>query len=542
MTRFVFITGGVVSSLGKGIAAASLGALLQARGYKVRIRKLDPYLNVDPGTMSPYQHGEVFVTDDGAEADLDLGHYERFTGVHATRGDSYTSGRIYAEVIAKERRGDYLGGTVQVIPHITDAIKDAATADTEGLDFVLVEVGGTVGDIESLPFLEALRQLHNELGPQRSLFMHLTLVPYIPSAGELKTKPTQHSVKELLGLGIQPQILLCRCDRPIPENERRKIALFCNVRPESVIPALDASSIYAVPLQYHAEGLDREVLRHFGLSIYGEPDLTHWKRFVQRLENPEGEVKIAVVGKYITLLDAYKSLAEALVHGGTAHGVKVRLDWVDSQIFESPNAVERLEGVHGILVPGGFGERGAEGKIEAVRFAREHKIPFLGICFGMQMAVIEAARNLVGIEGASSTEFGPCDEPVVGLLTEWQRGNAREMRSAEGDLGGTMRLGAYQAKLAEGSLVRQVYGQPVIEERHRHRYEVNIGYRERLEEAGLRFSGLSPDGLLPEIVEYPDHPWFIGVQYHPELKSKPFSPHPLFAGFVGAAVKQARLV
>jgi len=542
MTRFVFITGGVVSSLGKGIAAASLGALLQARGYKVRLRKLDPHLNVDPGTMSPYQHGEVFVTDDGAEADLDLGHYERFTGVHASKLDAYTSGRIYADVIAKERRGDYLGGTVQVIPHITDAIKEAATADTEGLDFVLIEVGGTVGDIESLPFLEALRQLHNELGPQRSLFMHLTLVPYIPSAGELKTKPTQHSVKELLGLGIQPQILLCRCDRPIPENERRKIALFCNVRPESVIPALDASSIYAVPLQYHSEGLDREVLRHFGLSIYGEPDLSGWNRIVQRLENPEGEVRIAVVGKYISLLDAYKSLAEALTHGGIHHGVKVKLDWVDSQIFETPNALQRLEGVHGILVPGGFGERGAEGKIEAVRFARERKIPFLGICFGMQMAVIEAARNLVGLEKASSTEFGPTDEPVVGLLTEWLRGNERERRTAAGDLGGTMRLGAYPAVLAEGSLVRQVYGRSEIEERHRHRYEVNIGYRERLEEAGLRFSGLSPDGLLPEIVEYPDHPWFLGVQYHPELKSKPFQPHPVFAGFIGAAVKQARLV
>lgn len=542
MTRFVFITGGVVSSLGKGIAAASLAALLQARGHKVRLRKLDPYLNVDPGTMSPYQHGEVFVTDDGAEADLDLGHYERFTGVHATKGDSFTSGRIYADVIAKERRGDYLGGTVQVIPHITDAIKAAATADTDGLDFVLVEVGGTVGDIESLPFLEALRQLHNELGPQRSLFMHLTLVPYIPSAGELKTKPTQHSVKELLGLGIQPQILLCRCDRPIPENERRKIALFCNVRPESVIPALDASSIYAVPLQYHAEGLDREVLRHFGLSVYGEPDLSRWKHIVNRLTNPEGEVNIAVVGKYISLLDAYKSLAEALIHGGIKHGVKVNLQWVDSQVFETPNAVERLEGVHGILVPGGFGERGAEGKIEAVRFAREKKVPFLGICFGMQMAVIEAARNLVGLEKASSTEFGPTDEPLVGLLTEWLRGNDREKRSKEGDLGGTMRLGSYPAALAEGSLVREVYGAPEITERHRHRYEVNIGYRERLEQAGLRFSGLSPDGLLPEIVEYPDHPWFIGVQYHPELKSKPFEPHPLFAGFIGAAVKQARLV
>jgi CTP synthase len=542
MTRFVFTTGGVVSSLGKGIAAASLGALLQARGYKVRMRKLDPYLNVDPGTMSPYQHGEVFVTDDGAETDLDLGHYERFTGVHATKGDAFTSGRIYADVIAKERRGDYLGGTVQVIPHITDAIKEAVLADTDGLDFVLIEVGGTVGDIESLPFLEALRQLHNELGPQRSLFMHLTLVPYIASAGELKTKPTQHSVKELLGLGIQPQILLCRCDRPIPENERRKIALFCNVRPESVIPALDAGSIYEVPLQYHQEGLDREVLRHFGLSIYGQPDLSGWQRIVSRLQNPEGEVKIAVVGKYINLLDAYKSLTEALIHGGIKHGVKVRLDFVDSQVFESPKALERLEDVHGILVPGGFGERGAEGKIEAVRFARERKIPFLGICFGMQMAVIEAARNLVGLEGASSTEFGPCDEPVVGLLTEWLRGNEKERRGAEGDLGGTMRLGVYPADLAEGSLVRRVYGQAEIRERHRHRYEVNIGYRERLEQAGLRFSGLSPDGLLPEIVEYPDHPWFIGVQYHPELKSKPFDPHPLFAGFVGAAVKQARLV
>ncbi|MBC9209748.1 CTP synthase [Roseomonas aerophila] len=542
MTRFVFITGGVVSSLGKGIAAASLGALLQARGYKIRLRKLDPYLNVDPGTMSPYQHGEVFVTDDGAETDLDLGHYERFTGVHAKQADAHTSGRIYADVIAKERRGDYLGGTVQVIPHITDAIKEAATADTDGLDFVLIEVGGTVGDIESLPFLEALRQLNNELGPQRSLFMHLTLVPYIPAAGELKTKPTQHSVKELLGLGIQPQILLCRCDRPIPENERRKIALFCNVRPESVIPALDTSPIYNVPLMYHAEGLDREVLRHFGLSSYGEPDLSRWTRIVNRVTQPEGEVNIAVVGKYISLLDAYKSLAEALGHGGIEHGVKVNLHWVDSQIFETPNALDRLEGVHGILVPGGFGERGAEGKIEAVRFAREKKVPFLGICFGMQMAVIEAARNLIGLDKASSTEFGPCEEPVVGLLTEWLRGNDREKRSKEGDLGGTMRLGAYPAALAEGSLVRDVYGKAEIEERHRHRYEVNIGYRERLEEAGLRFSGLSPDGLLPEIVEYPDHPWFIGVQYHPELKSKPFDPHPLFAGFVGAAVKQARLV
>ena len=545
MTRFVFITGGVVSSLGKGIAAASLAALLQARGHKVRLRKLDPYLNVDPGTMSPYQHGEVFVTDDGAETDLDLGHYERFTGVAATRADNWTSGRIYGEVIAKERRGDFLGGTVQVIPHITDAIKAAVVAETDGIDFVLVEIGGTVGDIESLPFLEAIRQMANELGPQRSLFVHLTLVPYIPSAGELKTKPTQHSVKELLSLGIQPQILLCRCDRPIPENERRKIALFCNVRPESVIPALDASSIYAVPSAYSREGLDREVLRHFGLSVYGEPDMSRWSGIMSAIDQPEGEVTIAVVGKYTGLLDAYKSLAEALAHGGIAHRVKVKLDWVDSEIFDgSPNdAVARLNGVHGVLVPGGFGERGTPGKIAAVRFARERKIPFFGICFGMQMAVIEAARNLVGIEGANSTEFGPCTEPVVGLLTEWTRGNAVENREAGGALGGTMRVGAYPAVLGEDTLVRAVYGGASrIEERHRHRYEVNVAYRERLEKAGLKFSGLSPDGVLPEIVEVEDHPWFIGVQYHPELKSKPFAPHPLFAGFVGAAVKQARLV
>jgi CTP synthase len=544
MARFVFITGGVVSSLGKGIASASLGALLQARGYKVRLRKLDPYLNVDPGTMSPYQHGEVYVTDDGAETDLDLGHYERFTGVAARKADNWTTGRLYLDVIAAERRGDYLGGTVQVIPHITDKIKEVIQAETDGYDFVLVEIGGTVGDIESLPFLEAIRQLANELGPQRSLFMHLTLVPFIPSAGELKTKPTQHSVKELLGLGIQPQILLCRCDRPIPENERRKIALFCNVRPESVIPALDASTIYEVPLAYHREGLDQEVLRHFGLSAYGEPDMKRWERIVQAVKHPEGEVTVAVVGKYTNLLDAYKSLNEALTHGGIAHNVRVNLDWVDSQIFENDAAaLARLEKVNGILVPGGFGERGSEGKIEAVRFARERRVPFFGICFGMQMAVIEAARNLLGIQGASSTEFGPCAEPVVGLLTEWQRGNAVERRDASGDLGGTMRLGAYPAVLAEGSLVREVYGGAArIEERHRHRYEVNIAYRERLEAAGLRFSGLSPDGVLPEIVEYPDHPWFIGVQYHPELKSKPFDPHPLFAGFIGAAVKQARLV
>ena len=543
MTRFVFITGGVVSSLGKGIASAALGALLQARGYRVRLRKLDPYLNVDPGTMSPYQHGEVFVTDDGAETDLDLGHYERFTGVHATRFDNATTGRIYAEVIARERRGDYLGATVQVIPHITDAIKDVILNDTDDLDFALIEIGGTVGDIESLPFLEAIRQLGNELGSERVMYVHLTLVPYIRSAGELKTKPTQHSVKELQNVGIQPQMLLCRCDRPIPDAERRKIASFCNVRPDAVVPALDVDTIYAVPLSYHAEGMDREVLRHFDLPLDQPLDLRRWERIADVVRAPEGEVRIAVVGKYTDLLDSYKSLAEALAHGGIANRVRVHLDWVDSQVFEQPNTVQQLEGVHGILVPGGFGERGTEGKIAAVRFARERRVPFFGICFGMQMAVIEIARNLAGMSHASSSEFGPCSTPVVGLLTEWARGNEVERRQAGGELGGTMRLGAYPAVLAENSLVRRIYGDvPEIAERHRHRYEVNINFRERLEATGIRFSGLSPDGVLPEIIELPGHPWFIGVQFHPELKSKPFAPHPLFAGFIAAAVRQSRLV
>jgi CTP synthase len=543
MTRFVFITGGVVSSLGKGIASAALGSLLQARGYRVRLRKLDPYLNVDPGTMSPYQHGEVFVTDDGAETDLDLGHYERFTGVHASRADNATTGKIYSEVIAKERRGDYLGATVQVIPHITDAIKDVIVRQVDDVDFVLIEIGGTVGDIESLPFLEAIRQLGNELGPERTMFAHLTLVPYIPSAGELKTKPTQHSVKELQNVGIQPQLLLCRCDRPIPEAERRKIASFCNVRTEAVIPALDVDTIYSVPIAYHEEGMDREVLRHFGLSHDVEPDLRAWQKIVNIVRAPEGEVRIAVVGKYTNLLDSYKSLAEALAHGGIANGVKVRLDWVDSQVFEEPDTVQRLDEVHGILVPGGFGERGTEGKIAAVRFAREREVPFFGICFGMQMAVIECARNLAGLEEASSTEFGPCATPVVGLLTEWARGNEIERRREGGNMGGTMRLGAYPAVLEAGSLVRDIYGGAgEIRERHRHRFEVNIHYRQVLEEAGMRFSGLSPDGVLPEIIEYPDHPWFVGVQFHPELKSKPRDPHPLFSSFIAAAVRQARLV
>ena len=544
MTRFIFITGGVVSSLGKGLAAAALAALLQERGYKVRMRKLDPYLNVDPGTMSPYQHGEVYVTYDGAEPDLDLGHYERFTGVAARRSDNVTTGQIYMNVITRERRGDYLGATIQVIPHVTDAIKEFARGDLEDEDFVLCEIGGTVGDIEGLPFLEAIRQLGNELGRERSLFMHLTLVPYIPAAGELKTKPTQHSVKELQSVGIQPDILLCRSDREIPVEQRRKIGLFCNLRSEAVIPALDVASIYEVPLSYHREGLDTEVLRHFGmLASDAEPNLSRWTEILHRVQNPEGTVRIAVVGKYTSLLDSYKSLAEALTHGGIANNVKVELEWIDSEIFETETeALLRLEDVHGILVPGGFGERGSEGKIAAVTFARERRIPYFGICFGMQMACIEVARNLAEIKGAGSTEFGPCAEPVVGLLTEWTRGNTRETRSAEGALGGTMRLGAYECRLESGSRVRQVYGSERIFERHRHRYEVNINYRDALQGTGLVFSGMSPDGVLPEIVELPGHPWFVGVQFHPELKSKPFDPHPLFTSFVEAAVEQSRLV
>ncbi len=542
MTRFIFITGGVVSSLGKGLCSASLGALLQARGYKVRLRKLDPYLNVDPGTMSPYQHGEVYVTDDGAETDLDLGHYERFTGVASRQTDSVTTGRIYSNVIAKERRGDYLGGTVQVIPHVTDAIKEFIQSDIQDEDFILCEIGGTVGDIESLPFLEAIRQLGNELGHERALYMHLTLIPFISAAGELKTKPTQHSVKELLGLGIQPDILMCRIDRPLPASDRRKIALFCNVREEKVIPALDVDTIYQVPISYHDEGLDREVLKHFKLPVDKEPDLRRWYDIVERVRRPEGEVTIAIVGKYIQLKDAYKSLSEALEHGGIANNVHVKLDWIDSEIFEREDAVNHLEHVDGILVPGGFGERGAEGKIQAAKFARERKVPYFGICFGMQMAVIEAARNIVGLAGASSTEFGEAKHPVVGLMTEWVKGNEVQKRTERGDKGGTMRLGAYPCALKPGTRVEEIYQSRTIAERHRHRYEVNINYKKQLEDAGLTFCGMSPDGVLPEMVEYPDHPWFIGVQFHPELKSKPHDPHPLFTSFVAAAVRQSRLV
>ena len=542
MARYVFITGGVVSSLGKGLASAALGALLQARGFSVRLRKLDPYLNVDPGTMSPLQHGEVFVTDDGAETDLDLGHYERFTGRPASQADNITTGRIYQGIIAKERRGDFLGATVQVIPHVTDAIKAFVTTGNEDVDFVLCEIGGTVGDIEGLPFFEAIRQLGNELPRGDTAFIHLTLVPFIPSAGELKTKPTQHSVKELRSIGIQPDVLLCRADRPLPSDERRKIALFCNVRPEAVIQALDVASIYDVPIAYHREGLDRELLAAFGITNAPEPDLRMWQEISETVAEPDGEVTVAIVGKYTGLKDAYKSLNEALVHGGIANKVKVNLEWIESQVFESQDAAAYLEDVNGILVPGGFGERGAEGKIHAARYARMRKLPYFGICFGMQMAVVEVARDLAGIEDASSTEFGPTEEPVIGLMTEWMRGEELERREQNSNLGGTMRLGAYDAVLAKGSEVAEIYGTTRISERHRHRYEVNMRYRNKLEAAGLRFSGLSPDGLLPEIVEIPDHPWFIGVQFHPELKSRPFAPHPLFKSFIGAAVEQSRLV
>ncbi|MEJ8475597.1 CTP synthase [Roseibium algae] len=542
MARYIFITGGVVSSLGKGLASAALGALLQARGYKVRLRKLDPYLNVDPGTMSPYQHGEVFVTDDGAETDLDLGHYERFTGRPANKQDNITTGRIYQDIIAKERRGDYLGGTVQVIPHVTDAIKAFVLDGNEDYDFVLTEIGGTVGDIEALPFFEAIRQIGNDLPRGDVVYVHLTLMPYIPSAGEMKTKPTQHSVKELRSIGIQPDILMIRCDRVIPESEQRKLSLFCNVRESAVIPAYDVKSIYDVPIAYHKEGLDDEVLAAFGIKGAPAPVLTRWEDISETVANPEGEVTIAIIGKYTVLKDAYKSLIEALVHGGLANQVKVNIEWIESETFEKEDPSPYLEGVHGILVPGGFGERGAEGKIAAAHFARTREVPYFGICFGMQMAVLEAARNLAGIKDANSTEFGPAKQPVVGLMTEWTKGNQREVRDEDGDLGGTMRLGAYQASFKPGSKIADIYGETSISERHRHRYEVNIGFREQLEACGLSFAGTSPDGVLPETVEIDGHPWFIGVQYHPEYKSRPFEPHPLFASFIEAAIKQSRLV
>ncbi|MFP3920211.1 MAG: CTP synthase [Dichotomicrobium sp.] len=542
MARYIFITGGVVSSLGKGLASAALGALLQARGYTVRLRKLDPYLNVDPGTMSPFQHGEVFVTDDGAETDLDLGHYERFTGVPCSQADNVTTGRIYSDIIAKERRGDFLGGTVQVIPHVTNAIQDFIVEGNEDVDFVLCEIGGTVGDIEGLPFFEAIRQLSIKLPPRDAIFIHLTLLPYVRAAGELKTKPTQHSVKELRSIGIQPNILLCRADREVPPEERRKIALFCNVRAEAVIQALDVPSIYDVPIAYHNEGLDSAVLDAFGIDGAPLPDLTRWETISETIANPDGDVTIAIVGKYTELQDAYKSLTEALVHGGIANRVRVNISWIEAEVFEREDPTPFLENVNGIIVPGGFGERGSAGKIAAAGFARTRGVPYFGICFGMQMAVIEVARHLAGLPGANSTEFGPADVPIIGLMTEWMRGNELEQRAESGDLGGTMRLGAYEAVLTPGSRVADIYHAGQISERHRHRYEVNMHYRDQLERAGLRVTGVSADGLLPEIVEIPDHPWFIGVQFHPELKSRPFEPHPLFASFVAAAVERSRLV
>jgi len=543
MSKFIFITGGVVSSLGKGLGSAALGALLQARGHSVRLCKLDPYLNVDPGTMSPFQHGEVFVTDDGAETDLDLGHYERFTGVHANKEDSVSSGRVYMNVLEKERRGDYLGGTVQVIPHVTNEIKDFVTSKDGSADFILCEIGGTVGDIESLPFLESIRQVGNQFGREKVLYIHTTLVPYIPAAGELKTKPTQHSVKELMSVGIRPSILLCRSDREIPQDELRKISLFCNIDEEKVIPALDVKTIYEVPLSYHKVGLDTQVLDYFKMDNSGDLDLSVWEDVVSRVKDPEGEVTIAVVGKYTNLADAYKSLNEALVHGGIANNAKVHIKFVEASVFDSDNPNDHLQGVDGILVPGGFGERGSEGKIKAAQFARENKVPYFGICFGLQMAVLEAARNLAGITDATSTEFGEGEgTPLVGLMTEWAKGNELESRDGDTDLGGTMRLGAYPCVFDKDSKIAQVYGSEEIEERHRHRYEVNMNYREQLEACGFKFAGTSPDGRLPETCEYPDHPWFIGVQYHPELKSKPLDPHPLFVSFVEAALKQSRLV
>jgi CTP synthase len=536
MAKFIFITGGVVSSLGKGLASASIGALLQARGYKVRLRKLDPYLNVDPGTMSPIQHGEVFVTDDGAETDLDLGHYERFTGVNARKGDNVTTGRIYSDLIAKERRGDYLGGTVQVIPHVTNLIKDFVTSGVSDTDFVLCEIGGTVGDIEALPFMEAIRQLGNDLGRDKVMYVHLTLLPYVSTAGELKTKPTQHSVKELLSIGIQPDLLLCRSEYPIPASERHKIALFCNLKPEQVIEALDSDVIYHVPVSYHEQGLDLQILKKFNLPDDKAPDLRIWNEIVEKKRNPQTTVKIAMVGKYTVLPDAYKSVIEALDHAGIANRAKVEIVWVNSRNIKDGLA-EELKDVNGVLVPGGFGEDGAEGKIAVIKYARENNIPYFGICFGMQMAVVEAARNILGIEDATSTEFKPHPDPIVGLMTEWATKDKVEKRSAAGDLGGTMRLGAYECTIKEGTLAHKIYGKTEVSERHRHRYEVNINYKDALEAKGVIFSGLSPDGKLPEIIENINHPWFLAVQFHPEFKSRPFEPHPIFRSFVEAAVK-----
>ena len=534
MARYVFVTGGVVSSIGKGLSSASLASLLQLRGFKVRIRKLDPYLNVDPGTMNPFQHGEVFVTDDGAETDLDLGHYERFTGISATQSDNITTGGIYSDIIKKERKGDYLGGTVQVVPHVTDHIKKFISHDIKNEDFVICEIGGTVGDIESLPFLEAIRQFSNDTEKKNSLFIHLTLVPYLKASGELKTKPTQHSVKELRSLGIQPDIIICRSEKKIPISERKKISLFCNVNIENVIETVDVRTIYEAPISFHKEKLDDRVLSYFNIKSKKIPNLTKWKNITTKVLNTTKNVNIGIIGKYVNLKDAYKSLDEALTHGGIANNLKVNLSRIDSEHLKSQNLKSALKDVSGILIPGGFGKRGSEGKIAAIKYARLNNIPFFGICFGMQMAIIEAARNLLNIKNASSSEFGNNCTPVVGLLEEWQKGKER-FKGSEKDLGGTMRLGLYDAILKSNSLISKIYSMKKIKERHRHRYEVNIKYKDEFEKKGLIFSALSPDGLLPEIIELKNHPWFVGVQFHPEFKSRPFTPHPLFSSFVKAA-------
>ncbi|MFL2819152.1 MAG: CTP synthase [Candidatus Puniceispirillales bacterium] len=542
--KFIFITGGVVSSLGKGLASASLGAVLQSSGYKIKLRKLDPYLNVDPGTMSPYQHGECYVTDDGAETDLDLGHYERFTGVNAKKSDNITTGKIYSNVIAKERKGDYLGATIQVIPHVTDAIKEYVLSDINDEDFILCEIGGTVGDIESLPFIEAIRQLGNELGLSKTCFLHVTLLPYIKTAGELKTKPTQHSVKELQGMGIQPDILLCRTENIIPIEQKSKIALFCNLKPETVIEALDSSSIYDVPIAYHKQGLDYQVCKHFELDLSKKPDLSRWIKINKIQNSSEGNINIGVVGKYTSMIDAYKSLIEAINHGGLANKVKVTIKWIDSELIEEKNSDVKniFKDINGIIVPGGFGKRGSEGKINAIKFARLNNIPFFGICFGMQMAVLEFARNVLKLDNATSSEFGKNHLSLIGLLTEWQTKTGLEKRNKNSNLGGTMRLGAYDCKLIENSFVKSIYKKNTISERHRHRYEVNNKFNLEFKNNGLTFSGMSPNNLLPEILEISSHPWFIGVQFHPELKSKPFDPHPLFSSFINASLKQSRLL
>ena len=540
MARYVFVTGGVVSSLGKGLSSASLASLLQLRGYKVRIRKLDPYLNVDPGTMNPFQHGEVFVTDDGAETDLDIGHYERFTGIPATKSDNITTGAIYSDIIKKERRGDYLGGTVQVVPHVTDRIKKFISHNVKNEDFIICEIGGTVGDIESLPFLEAIRQFSNEEGKKNSLFIHLTLVPYLKASGELKTKPTQHSVKELRSIGIQPDIIICRSEREIPKTERKKISLFCNVPIDNVIETVDVKTIYEAPISFHKEKLDERVLSYFNVKNKKKPDLSKWKNITSKVLNPKKDVNIGIIGKYINLKDAYKSLDEALIHGGISNNVRVKLERIDSEHLDPKKVEPLLNNISGVLIPGGFGKRGTEGKIAAIKYARLNNIPFFGICFGMQMAVIEAARNLLNIKNASSSEFGNNCTPVVGLLEEWQKGK-KIFKGSEKDLGGTMRLGLYDAVIKNNSLISKIYSEKRIKERHRHRYEVNIKYKKDFEKKGLIFSALSPDGSLPEIIELNNHPWFVGVQFHPEFKSRPFTPHPLFSSFIEAANLRRRI-